>query len=64
MPPGRTDSPLPPSLPVFDPRTVPVVGVDAHLPRVRPAAQRPDALRQRFAAPPPWTPSRDCGSSR
>ncbi|AVO48426.1 CoA pyrophosphatase [Melaminivora suipulveris] len=48
--------PLPPSLPVFDPRTVPVVGVDAHLPRVRPAAQRPDALRQRFAAPPPWTP--------
>ncbi|GAB2735246.1 CoA pyrophosphatase [Melaminivora jejuensis] len=48
--------PLPPSLPIFDPRTVPVVGVDAHLPRVATAAQQPDALRQRFAAPPPWTP--------
>ena len=43
-------------LPVFDPRTVPIVGVDAHLPRVAQAAQQPDALRQRFAAPPPWSP--------
>ncbi len=48
--------PLPPSLPVFDPLTVPVIGVDAHLPRVAAAAQRPDALRRRFAAPPLWTP--------
>ncbi len=48
--------PLPPSLPVFDPRTVPVIGVDRHLPRVAALAQRPDALRQRFAAPPAWTP--------
>ncbi len=48
--------PLPPSLPVFDPRTVPVIGVDAHLPRVAASAQQPDALRQRFAAPPRWQP--------
>ena len=48
--------PLPPSLPAFDPRTVPIVGVDAHLPAVPPAAQQPEALRRRFAAPPPWTP--------
>ncbi|WP_313082089.1 CoA pyrophosphatase [Pulveribacter sp.] len=48
--------PLPHSLPVFDPRTVPVIGVDAHLPRVAPAEQLPDALRRRFAAPPPWAP--------
>ncbi|GAB1385888.1 CoA pyrophosphatase [Melaminivora sp.] len=41
---------------MFDPRTVPIVGVDAHLPRVAQAAQQPDALRQRFAAPPPWSP--------
>ncbi|PWW47656.1 NUDIX domain-containing protein [Melaminivora alkalimesophila] len=48
--------PLPPSLPVFDPRSVPIVGVDAHLPPVAPTEQQPDALRRRFAMPPPWTP--------
>ncbi|WP_313074697.1 CoA pyrophosphatase [Melaminivora sp.] len=48
--------PLPPSLPPFDPRTVPIIGVDAHLPPVAPAAQAPDALRRRFATPPAWTP--------
>jgi len=44
------------SLPHFDPRTVPLVGVDDHLPAVPPHAQTPEALRLRFAAPPPWTP--------
>lgn len=44
------------SLPDFDPRRVPVTGVDAHLPAVPRAAQTPEALRRRFAAPPPWQP--------
>eukprot|EP01037_Dinobryon_pediforme_P010781 gene10781-10857_t len=44
------------SLPDFDPRTVPVVGVDAHLPAVPLAVQTPDALRARFAQPPQWEP--------
>ncbi len=44
------------SLPDFDPRMVPVVGVDAHLPAVSLAAQTPDALRARFAQPPQWEP--------
>ena len=44
------------TLPDFDPRVVPVVGVDAHLPAVPPAAQMPDALRARFAQPPQWVP--------
>ena len=43
-------------LPNFDPRTVPVVGVDAHLPPVPPERLQPDALRQRFIAPPEWQP--------
>lgn len=43
-------------LPNFDPRKVPVAGVDAHLPAVAPAQLQPAALRQRFAAPPPWAP--------
>lgn len=44
------------SLPNFDPRSVPVVRVDTDLPAVPAAAQTPEALRQRFAAPPAWTP--------
>jgi len=44
------------SLPPFDPRQVPVIGVDSHLPAVAQAAQTPAALRQRFAAPPVWQP--------
>ena len=44
------------SLPDFDPRTVPLVGVDGHLTAVPAAAQTPDALRRRFATPPLWTP--------
>ena len=43
-------------LPQFDPRLIPVEGVDAHLPAVAPAALQPDALRQRFTAPPVWSP--------
>lgn len=44
-------------LPNFDPRQVPVLGVDSHLPPVLAAAQTPQALRQRFAQPPQhWQP--------
>ena len=43
-------------LPNFDPRTAPVVGVDAHLPPVPAERLQLDALRQRFAAPPAWQP--------
>lgn len=44
------------SLPDFDPRLVPVVGVDAHLPAVPVQAQTAEALRARFAHPPQWEP--------
>jgi 8-oxo-dGTP pyrophosphatase MutT (NUDIX family) len=44
------------SLPGFDPRLVPVAGVDAHLPAVPEAAQTPQALRARFVHPPQWEP--------
>ena len=43
-------------LPNFDPRAVPVIGVDSHLPAVAPQALAPDALRARFAHPPAWEP--------
>ncbi|MFM2112490.1 MAG: hypothetical protein RLZZ271_1150 [Pseudomonadota bacterium] len=43
-------------LPNFDPRKVPVVGVDAHLPAVASAAYQAAALRERFSNPPVWTP--------
>ena len=43
-------------LPNFDPRQIPVAGVDAHLPAVAPAKLDPQALRQRFVAPPQWEP--------
>lgn len=50
-------SPIPLSkLPNFDPRQVPVVGSDAHLPAVTATALQPDALRQRFLFPPSWQP--------
>jgi 8-oxo-dGTP pyrophosphatase MutT (NUDIX family) len=44
------------SLPDFDPRLVPVVGVDAHLPAVSGDRQTPQSLRARFAQPPRWEP--------
>jgi 8-oxo-dGTP pyrophosphatase MutT (NUDIX family) len=43
-------------LPNFDPRVVPAIGVDVHLPAVAAEVLRPDALRQRFADPPAWEP--------
>ena len=43
-------------LPKFDPRTVPVTGIDSHLPPLRKEAMTPQALRARFANPPAWTP--------
>ncbi len=43
-------------LPNFDPRTVPVAGVDAHLPAVPAERLQPESLRARFAAPPAWQP--------
>lgn len=49
------DTPLS-KIPDFDPRFAPVLGVDAHLPRVDPARLAPHALRGRFADPPPWEP--------
>jgi 8-oxo-dGTP pyrophosphatase MutT (NUDIX family) len=42
--------------PIIDPRLVPVVGHDGDHPAVARQRLSPDALRARFAAPPPWTP--------
>jgi 8-oxo-dGTP pyrophosphatase MutT (NUDIX family) len=41
---------------IRDPRAVPVVSRDAHLSAVAPERLTPGALRQRFTAPPAWTP--------
>ena len=49
------DTPLS-KLPNFDPRTVPVLGIDSHLPAVGREALAPRALRERFLAPPHWEP--------
>ncbi len=43
-------------LPQFDPRSVPVNGVDDHLEGVAPARLTPGAMRMRFGSPPIWTP--------
>ncbi len=40
----------------FDPQTLPVLGVDDHLPALGAAALHPDALRRRFLMPPVWSP--------
>jgi 8-oxo-dGTP pyrophosphatase MutT (NUDIX family) len=45
-------------LPPFDPRTIPVQGIDDHLEGVARDRLTPAALRQRFANPPIWTPER------
>lgn len=43
--------------PAFDPRQVPIIGIDSHLPVVEASAQTASALRQRFASPPAhWEP--------
>ena len=44
------------SLPGFDPRTVPVVGVDTQLPAVANGSFSAQALRQRFTLAPTWQP--------
>lgn len=46
----------PVGIPSFDPRQVPVLGRDTHLPAVARQAQTAHALRQRFAQPPAWQP--------
>ena len=43
-------------LPKFDPRSIPVQGVDDHLAGVALERLRPQALRERFRHPPVWTP--------
>ena len=43
-------------LPKFDPRSIPVQGIDDHLQRVALDRLSPTALRQRFTNPPIWTP--------
>jgi len=43
-------------LPSFDPRQVPVIGVDHHLPKVAASALQPQAIAQRFASMHTWTP--------
>lgn len=43
-------------LPKFDPRSIPVQGIDDHLEGVALDRLTPDALRARFANPPVWTP--------
>ena len=43
-------------LPVFDPRSIPVLGIDDHLAGVAPDRLTPAALRQRFVSPPAWSP--------
>jgi len=57
LPVSSSDSITPLSkLPNFDPRQIPVVGVDTHLPAVPREQLQPEALRQRFVAPPSWQP--------
>lgn len=43
---------------ITDPRAVPVTGNDGHLAPVATERLTPGALRERFAAPPSWTPER------
>ncbi len=40
----------------FDPQKLPVLGVDDHLPPVAAGSLLTDSLRQRFNAPPAWSP--------
>jgi 8-oxo-dGTP pyrophosphatase MutT (NUDIX family) len=44
------------ALPVFDPRTVPVIATDHHLPAVVADQWLPQALQTRFASRPVWEP--------
>ncbi len=49
------DTPLS-KLPNFDPRSVPVIGIDSHLPIPSAEALEPAAIRARFMTPPHWEP--------
>ena len=55
-PASRQPASLTASIPNFDPRQVPVIGTDSHLPAVPAAGQTSQALRARFAHPPRWQP--------
>ena len=55
---------MPPTPRILDPHTFPVIGADHHLPPVPPAQLQPEALRQRFATPPLWTPELPGDGSR
>lgn len=44
------------SLPNFDPRRSPVIGIDRHLPPVPREQLSPSALQRRFHEPPDWEP--------
>lgn len=44
------------TLPVFNPRDVPVIGTGAHLSAIPANQLTPQALRARFKVPPIWTP--------
>jgi 8-oxo-dGTP pyrophosphatase MutT (NUDIX family) len=44
------------AFPAFDPRTIPVLAVDDHLPAVASERLQPLQLRQRFVHPPLWEP--------
>lgn len=44
------------TLPGFDPQLVPIERVDHDLPPIGPERLTPQALRERFAAPPVWVP--------
>ncbi len=44
------------AFPSFDPRQVPVVGIDDQLPKVLATALQPQAIAQRFASQHVWTP--------
>ncbi|AKJ30442.1 CoA pyrophosphatase [Caldimonas brevitalea] len=41
---------------IFNPQELPVIGVDHHLPEVPTERLQPQALRERFRAPPHWEP--------
>ncbi len=41
---------------LFDPESLPVLGIDDHLPAVSSTTFSPAAMRRRFAAPPSWQP--------
>ncbi len=46
----------PPPPRITDPKAIPVLGVDDHLPAIGAHLITPHALRQRFEAPPLWSP--------